>query len=320
MPLDPQAQALLEQMAADNASERDTQTPEEARASMRAMAGLLGAGEPMAHVEDRAIPGPNGPIPARIYTPMGTGPFPVLVYFHGGGWVIGDIETHDGVCRSLCNGTGCIVISVDYGLAPEHRFPAAPEDCYAATAWVAQQAATFNGDASRVAVGGDSAGGNLAAVVSLMARDRGGPSLAFQLLIYPATDLRMQSLSIEENGEGYYLTKRDMVWFRRHYLTSEQDMTNPLASPLLAPDLRGLPPALVITAEFDPLRDEGEAYGQRLAEAGVPTIISRYHGMIHSFVRMAPILDQGKRAIGESCRALQAAFERSHHPAAGDTQ
>jgi len=320
MPLDPQAQALLEQMAADNTPERDTLTPEEVRANMRAMAGLLGAGEPVARVEDRAIPGPDGPIPARIYTPTGTGPFPVLVYFHGGGWVIGDIETHDGLCRSLCNGASCIVVSVDYRLAPEHRFPAAPEDCYAATAWVAQQAATFHGDSSRLAVGGDSAGGNLAAVVSLMARDRGGPPLAFQLLIYPATDLRMESLSIEENGEGYYLTKRDMVWFRGHYLTSEQDMTNPLVSPLLAPDLHGLPSALIITAEFDPLRDEGEAYGQRLAEAGVPTTISRYHGMIHSFVRMAPILDQGKAAIGESCRALQAAFERAKHPAPEHTR
>jgi acetyl esterase/lipase len=320
MPLDPQAQALLEQMAASNMPERDTLTPEEVRANMRAMVGVLGEGEPVARVEDRVIPGPAGPIPARIYTPTGTGPFPVLVYFHGGGWVIGDIETHDGTCRSLCNGAGCIVVSADYRLAPEHRFPAAPEDCYAATVWVARQATTFDGDASRLAVGGDSAGGNLAAVVSLMARDRGGPSLAFQVLIYPATDQRMQAPSIEENGEGYYLTTRDMVWFRGHYLANERDMADPLASPLLAPDLRGLPPALVITAEFDPLRDEGEAYGRKLAEAGVPATISRYDGMIHGFVRMAPVLDQGKVAIGESCRALQAAFARATQPAAEPTR
>ncbi len=321
MPLDPQAQAFLEQMAAYNVPEKDTLTPAEVRANRRAiMVELLGEGEPVARVEDRALPGPDGPIPVRIYTPKGIGPFPVLVYFHGGGWVICDIETHDGLCRSLCNGAGCIVVSVDYRLAPEHRFPAAPEDCYAATAWVARQAATFNGDSSRLAAGGDSAGGNLAAVVSLMARDRGGLPLALQLLIYPNTDLRMQAPSIEENGEGYYLTKRDMLWFRGYYITSEQDMTNPLASPLLASDLHGLPSAFVITAEFDPLRDEGESYGQRLREAGVPTTISRYNGMIHGFVSMAPILDQGKQALAECCRALRAAFERTVRVATGQAR
>ncbi len=308
MPLDPQAQAFLDQMAAYDAPEMDTLTPEAVRADMRAMVGLLGAGEPVARVADQRIPGPDGSIPVRVYTPAGAGPFPILVFFHGGGWVIGDIETHDGLCRSLCNGAGCVVVSVEYRLAPEHRFPAAPEACYAATAWVAEHAAEVGGDAQRVAVGGDSAGGNLAAVVSLMARDRGAPPLAFQLLIYPGTDMRMQSPSIAENGEGYYLTRSDMVWFRGHYIRGEQDITNPLASPLLAPNLRGLPPALVITAEFDPLRDEGEAYGKRLEEVGVPTRVSRYNGMIHGFLSMAPILDQGKAAVGESSRALRAAF------------
>jgi acetyl esterase len=311
MPLDPQAQVLLDQMAAYEAPEMSTLTPEAVRANMRAMVGMLGEVEAVARVADRTIPGPDGPIPVRVYTPAGTGPFPMLVFIHGGGWVIGDIETHDGLCRSLCNGAGCVVVSVDYRLAPEHRFPAAPEDCYAATAWVAEHAAELDGNARRVAVGGDSAGGNLAAVVALMARDRGGPPLTFQLLIYPATDLRMRSPSIEENGEGYYLTKRDMVWFRGHYISSEQDLAHPLASPLLVPDLHSLPPALVITAEFDPLRDEGEAYGKRLAEAGIPATVSRYGGMIHGFVSMAPVLDQGKNAIAESCHALRSAFERA---------
>jgi acetyl esterase len=222
--------------------------------------------------------------------------------------VIGDLETHDELCRTLANESGCLVVSVDYRLAPEHKFPACTEDCYAATKWVAQNAAQFNGDPSRIAIGGDSAGGDLAAVVAHMARDRGGPPLVFQLLIYPATDLRMKTPSIEENAEGYFLTKQDMIWFTNHYLNSESEKENPLASPLLATYLSGLPAALIITAEYDPLRDEGEQYGQRLKEAGVPVTSSRYNGMIHGFVSLGAVLDQGKQAVAECSAALRAAF------------
>lgn len=308
MPLDPQVQILLEQMAALNAPALHTQTPAAVREGMKMQLAMFGSPQPIAHIENHTIPVVSGEIPIRIYTPEGNGPFPVLVFFHGGGWVIGDLDTHDGVCRSLANKITCAVVSVDYRLAPEHKFPIAPEDCYAATQWVAANAAQFHGDASRLALGGDSAGGNLTAVVAQMARDRGGPPLVFQLLIYPGTDFRMNTPSIEENAEGYFLTKQDMIWFTNHYLNNEEDKLNPLASPLLAKDLHGLPPALVITAEYDPLRDEGERYGQRLKEAGVPTTISRYDGMIHGFFSMEAILDKSKLAVAESVKALQTAF------------
>jgi len=308
MPLDPQAQAYLDQMAALNAPPLHTLTPELIRQATSMQRAMLGEPEPVANVENRVIPGPAGDIPVRIYTPSGNGPFPVLVFFHGGGWVICDLDTHDDICRSLTNQAACIVVSVDYRLAPEHKFPAAPEDCYAATRWVAGNAAQLNGDSSRVAVGGDSAGGNLAAVISQMARDQGGPPLVFQLLIYPATDFKANTPSIEENADGYFLSKQDMIWFTNHYLNDEKDKLNPLASPLKASDLSGLPPALIITAQYDPLRDEGELYGQRLKAAGVPVTISRYNGMMHGFLSMASVIDQGKQALAECAAALQAAF------------
>jgi acetyl esterase len=210
------------------------------------------------------------------------------------------------LCRRLTNLTKCIVVSVDYRLAPEHPFPAAPEDCYAATQWVATHAAQFQGDAARIAVGGDSCGGNLATVVALMARDQGGPKLVFQLLMFPGTNFRLNTASMEELGEGYNVTKAQMIWIRNSYVPNEADWTNPLASPLLAPDVSGLPPALIITAEYDPLRDEGEAYGKRLQEAGVPTKVSRYDGMIHDFPDLFE--EPGKQALAEIASALQAAF------------
>jgi acetyl esterase len=261
--------------------------------------------EPVGDVNDQTFPGPDGEISIRIYTPQGNGPFPMLVFFHGGGWVIGDIESHDPVCRRLTNLTNCVVISVDYRLAPEHPFPAAPEDCYAALQWVATHASELRGDATKIAVGGDSAGGTLSAVVAHMARDRGGPPLAFQLLIYPATDMRMNTPSIEENATGYLLTKEDMIWFSNHYLPSAEDKLHPLASPYLASNLSGLPPALIITAEYDPLRDEGENYGTRLKEAGVPVTVSRYNGAIHGFVGL---IELGNQALAEAAAALKAAF------------
>ncbi len=308
MPLDPQVQIFLDQMASLGAPPLHTMTPEQVRAATK-LQPAFGEPEPVAQVENRTIPGPAGEIPVRIYTPSGSGPFPVLVFFHGGGWVICDLDTHDNHCRSLCNGGGCVVVSVDYRLAPEHKFPAAPEDCYAATQWGHQHAAEINGNPTRLAIGGDSAGGNLTAVVAQMARDRGGPKLVFQLLIYPATDFTFSGPSITENADGYFLTADDMHWFTHHYLRDEADKKNPLASPMQASDLSHLPPALIITAQYDPLRDEGETYGKRMQAAGVPVIISRYDGMIHGFFGFP--FDASKRAIDEAGKALRAAFASS---------
>lgn len=306
MPLDPQVQTFLDQMAALNAPPLNQLSPEAARESAR-MQLAFAQPEPVAKVENRTVPGPQGDIPVRVYTPEGDGPFPVLVFFHGGGWVICDLDTHDDACRSLAKGTPCVVVSVDYRLAPEHKFPAAVEDCYAATQWIARNAASLNGDPSRLAVGGDSAGGNLAAVIAQLARDQGGPSLVFQLLVYPAANFNADTTSSRDFADGYFLTRDDMIWFRDLYLNSPNDKNNPLASPALASDLSGLPPALIITAEYDPLRDEGEQYGQQLKEAGVPVTISRYKGAIHAFFT-TPGLDLGKQARAESSAALRAAF------------
>jgi acetyl esterase len=235
-------------------------------------------------VEARAVPGPAGDIPVRVYRPAAGGPVPVLVYFHGGGWTIGSIEGHDNFCRALANRTGCAVVSVEYRLGPEHRFPAAVEDALAATRWTAEHAVELGGDASRLVVGGDSSGGNLAAVVSLLARDAGGPAIAYQLLIYPATDLRRDWPSYHEFGTGYFLEVADMLWFEGHYVRSMADREDWRVSPAAAPDHTGLPPALVVTAEYDPLRDQGEAYGEILRAAGVPAKVVRLPGMIHGFV------------------------------------
>jgi acetyl esterase len=309
MPLDPQTQAVLDFLAASGMPPMHTQTVADARGAMLALGAMGGEPEPVGKVEDREIPGPEGQISVRIYTPEGKGPFPVLVFFHGGGWVIGNIETHDAICRSLTNLAGCITVSVDYRLAPEHKFPAAPEDCYAATQWVAANAATFNGDPTRIAVGGDSAGGNLAAVVALMARDRGGPNLVYQLLIYPATDYYLPGTqSIQENAEGYLLTRDDMIWFLDHYLSGEEDTTHPYAFPLKAGDLSGLAPAMVITAEFDPLRDEGEIYAFQMQKAGVEVTSRRYHGTIHGFVSLSGMIDLGKQALADAAAGLRSAF------------
>lgn len=254
------------------------------------------------------IPGPGPDIPVRIYTPAGPGPFPILAWFHGGGWVVGDLDSADGTARQLTVGANCVTVSVDYRLAPETKFPGASDDCYAATVWAAQHAAELNGDAARLAVGGDSAGGNLAAAVSLMARDRQGPALAFQLLVYPVTDRNFTTASYTDNAEGYLLSKASMEWYWDHYLSDPADASNPYAAPLQATDLSSLPPALVITAEYDPLCDEGEAYGARLKTAGIPTVCTRYDGMIHGFFGMWAALDKGKLAIDEASIALRKAF------------
>ena len=308
MPLDPQAQAFLEQLAATGAPPLHELSVAEARQVIVALFGTQGGPEPVGAVEERTIPGAGGEMPTRLYMPYGTGPFPVLVYLHGGGWVIGDLEAYDATCRALTNAAGCLVVAMEYRLAPEYKFPAAPEDCYAATCWVAANAAAIGGDPRRIAIGGDSAGGNLAAVVAQMARDRGGPALVYQLLVYPVTNYGYDTASYRENAEGYLLTRDAMVWFWNHYLRSAADGNNPLASPLRANDLRGLPPAMVLTAEFDPLRDEGEAYAIRLQAAGVPVTLKRYAGTIHGFFSLGAVLGQGKQAMADAAAALRTIF------------
>jgi acetyl esterase len=306
MPLDPQAQKVLEQLAALGLPPNHTVSPAQAR--INAKARPRAAGPEVAKVEDRQIPGSGPAVPVRIYTPAGPGPFPVLVWFHGGGWVVGDLESADPTARHLAVGAGCVVVSVDYRLAPETKFPGAADDCYAATVWAAQNAAQLNGDASRIAVGGDSAGGNLAAAVSLMARDRKALPLAFQLLVYPVTARDFNTPSYRQNANGYLLTRDGMQWYWDHYLNHAAEAEHPYAAPLVAKDLTGLPPALVITAEMDPLRDEGEAYAQRLQAAGIPTQYTCYDGMIHGFFGMPAVLDKGKQAIAEANTALRQAF------------
>ena len=306
MPLDPQAQYVLEQLASLGLPPNHTVSPEQARANgkMRVRA----AGPEVAKVEDRLIAGPGPEIPVRIYTPEGPGPFPILVWFHGGGWVVGDLDSADGAARYLTVGASCVTVSVDYRLAPETKFPGAADDCYAATVWAAQHAAQINGDPSKIAVGGDSAGGNLAAAVSLMARDRGGPALTFQLLVYPVTERNFTTVSYQQNAEGYLLSRAGMEWYWDHYLDDAAQALNPYAAPLQAKDFSNLPAALVITAEFDPLCDEGEAYAQRLQAAGVATTCSRYDGMIHGFFGMSAVLDKGKQAVDQAAAALRKAF------------
>jgi acetyl esterase len=304
MPLDPQARSLLDQLEAMGAPPLSQQTPEEARAGFAVLAAVAGPPEDPVPTEDRSVPGPAGGIPVRIYRPKRDHPLPVVVYFHGGGWVIGDIASHDTICQRLAAGVPAVVVSVGYRLAPEHRFPAAVDDCDAATSWVSARATEFGGDPARLAVVGDSAGGNLAAVVAIHARHTGGPPIAFQLLIYPGTDMTWSLPSHTENGKGYLLDSDTIRWFGHNYL-ADADPRDPDASPLFADDLSGLPPALVITAEFDPLRDEGEAYAERLRQAGVTVTTSRYDGMIHGFYGLDSVFDAAKRATFETVVALR---------------
>ena len=311
MPLDPQIRTLLDQLALMPAW-YEVPLDEARQQRVQSTPVLNGPPEPVQKVEDREIPGPGGTIPLRIYTPEGEAPLPLLVYFHGGGWVLSNLDTHDMLCRKLANRASCIVVSVDYRLAPEHKFPAAVEDSYAATSWVAEHASELYGDATRLAVGGDSAGGNLAAVTTQIAREQGSPAIFFQFLIYPVTDqypASTQRKSFLENGEGYFLTREGMRRFLHHYLERPEQGSDPRFAPLLTKDLSGLPPALIVTAEYDPLLDEGELYAQRLQEAGVPVTLKRYDGMIHGFFSMAGVIDHSNKAIDETAAILKRAFE-----------
>jgi acetyl esterase len=279
---------------------------QEARARAIAMSRRNVSAPPIADAADRTIPGPGGDLKLRIFTPPGSGPFPVVVYFHGGGYVLCNLDTHDLLCREICHGGGCIVVAVDYRLAPEHKYPAATDDCLAATRWAADNALHFNGDGRCIAVAGDSCGGNLATVTCLRIRDEGGPALRGQLLFCPITDYYdPPTPSYIENAEGYLLTRDSMIWFLDHYLKDPAEGALPYVSPLRYCDLGGLPPALVITAEFDPLRDEGDRYAGRLAEAGVLTEHHCYAGMIHGFYGQFGVLDRSRQAIAEACAWLR---------------
>jgi acetyl esterase len=310
--LDPVNKQILDELAALGAPPIHQMNPVDARRGDLILAAACQGNVPreqLGSIEDRSIPGPSGEIPVRIYRPKAGSPCGALIYLHGGGWVVGSIEGHDEVCRRLSNESGAVVVSVGYRLAPEHKFPAGLDDCYAAVNWVSANAAALAYPAGRVAVGGDSAGGNLAAAVALMARERGGPGLALQLLIYPSISASLDWPSVREFS-GYFVVTEDIRWFMNHYLRSPDDASNQYAFPMNAKDLRGLPPALVIVAEMDPLRDQGEAYATRLRGAGVPTTLSRYDGVTHVFVNMAPRLEAGRKAIKEAGTAIRAVFAR----------
>jgi acetyl esterase len=324
MPIDSQIQEILDQFASLNPLPIPQLSPENARnlptlreAALEVLARNAGkrllnlakpVPEPVGRIHHLLIPGRLGDILARVYTPEGTGPFPVLVYFHGGGWVLANLDTYDASCRALCNSAGCLVVSVAYHQAPEYKFPAAVEDAHEALQWVMENAAQFDGDPARVAVGGESAGGNLATVACLAAREQGGQMPLFQLLLYPVTNFGYDFPSYQENAQAKPLSSDMMPWFWKHYLRSGADGANPFVSPLRVANLSGLPAALIITAEFDPLRDEGEAYGEKLREAGVPVTISRYAGMVHEFFGLAGLVDKARDAVEEAARELKVAF------------
>jgi len=302
MPLDPDAQALLDAAIKAGRPAVETLTPVQARQQIREIRAALKQPQPaVAEARDLSIPGPHGPIPARLYraqAPKAGAAQPALVYFHGGGWVFGDIETHDNLCRSLANVGDCAVISVDYRLAPEHKFPAAVDDSWAAVKWTAENAAALSLDRGRIAVGGDSAGGNLAAVASLMAREN-GPRLTCQILLYPTVDLSLGHDSLRRAGTGYNLTASAMQWFRDLYLNDAAEIEDWRASPLRAKDLAGLPPAFVATAGCDPLCDEGEAYAQRLQDHGVPVVHRHFPGQMHGFAMMSGFLGAADRVLAD---------------------
>lgn len=282
MAVSPELDDILALMNSMEMPELDKLTPEEFRKAFAFPAPEQA--HPVGRVEDRTIPGPAGDLAIRIYTPEGAGPFPVLAYYHGGGFVICDLESHDDQCRKMCSGMKVVVVSVDYRLAPEAKFPAAPEDCYAATLWCEQHMRELNGEPGRLMIGGDSAGGCLAAAVSLMSRERGGPAISHQFLIYPVTHFAFDTGSYSDFAEGYFLERDAMRWFWGHYLAAEADGSNPLASPLLAENHAGLPAATIITAGYDPLRDEGKAYADKLTAAGVPVTYRCFDDMVHGYL------------------------------------
>jgi acetyl esterase len=315
-------QDVLDQLVRLDVLPANTVTPEQARElptpadavmgvlahqmSKRVLSLAMPVPMPVGKIEHRLIPSPQGNVLVRVYTPEGTGPFPVLVYFHGGGWVIANLDAYDASCRSLTNQAHCIVVSVAYRKAPEYKYPAAVQDAYAATQWVMANAALLNGDTSHVAIAGESAGGNLAAAVALMARDQGALLPIHQLLVYPVTNYAFDTPSYIENVNAKPLSRDMMIWFWNNYLSDASDGLNPYASPLRAADLSGLPPATIIGAEIDPLRSEGHAYAQRLQETGVPVSYTCYEGVTHEFFGMGAVVPKAKQAMSEAVERLQA--------------
>ncbi|MGW0247335.1 alpha/beta hydrolase [Nocardia goodfellowii] len=312
MPLKPEARAIV--AAADASFPKlgtEVLDAAEARRILAARPAVAVDPVPVRKVEERLVPGPEGapPVRVRIYHPAGaTGELPAVIFCHGGGFTVCSLDSHDQLCRAMANGVGAIVVSVDYRQAPEHRFPAAAEDAYAVLCWVAELKASLGGDPARIAVAGDSSGGNLAAAVTLMARDRNGPALACQLLIYPMLDPARDTASYHDNAHGYFVTADHLRWYWEQYLGSDTGTDNPYAAPARATDLSGLPPAHIVTAEYDPLRDEGEAYGDRLRAAGVDTEVLRYDGEFHGFFSMADQLPDAREAANRAYSALRDAL------------
>jgi len=309
--LDPDTVRFITAIAAAGLPPLSELTPELARERNITRAFSIKA-EPVSEVSNRTIPGPHGEIPIRIYTPYtpkGEGPFPLLLYMHGGGWVVGTLDDFDPICRSLCAGSGYMVVSVDYRLSPEVKFPVAIEEGYTVLKWISDQASSLGADPERIAVGGDSAGATMATVLTFMARDRKGPKLLFQLLICPATNLaKMDTMSYKSFGQGIWLPQAMMDWYIGYYLAKPGEVSDPYVSPLLETDLSKLPPAFILTSEFDVLRDEAEAYAKRLQEAGVNVKWKRYRGQIHDFIIFGKVLHKAEEALRDCCRELREAL------------
>ena len=312
MTLDPQAKWVLDIAEEKGLPSLDELTPEEAKTAYEERAlTLTYKNVDIGKTIDLDIPGPLGEVPIRIYHPVGmTESLPVLVYYHGGGWVVGSRNTHDGLCRLIANSGPFIVVSVDYRMGPEHPFPAAVVDSVAALNWTADHIGEYNGDADKIAVGGDSAGGNLSAVVSLIARDEKSYLPKFQWLIYPATQMEMSHPSHEKYAEGYFLTRPLMEYFQDHYLKNKEDKRDWRASPLLAPSLSGLPPALIQTAGFDPLQDEAIAYANRMNDEGRQATHTHFEGMVHGFINLGGAIDKATDCVNEGVAALREAFSK----------
>ncbi|RNF38120.1 alpha/beta hydrolase [Planococcus salinus] len=309
MPVNPKIQYFLEQMNAMPAMPMEQLTPEAMRSTENSQL-VAQQKEPVEKVEDRTIPLAGRDIPIRIYTPAGQTPFPALVFYHGGGWVVGSIESHDAICRELANLASCMVVSVEYRLAPEHKFPAAVEDAYEALEWVVSQADELGIDTDRIAVGGDSAGGNLATVACLIAKERSGPRVVHQLLLYPSAGPAADYPSMTENAEGYLLTRDMMGWFQRHYLNSPEDRHHPYLSPILSDELEGMPSATILTAQYDPLRDVGTAYAEKLQSHGVEVFHKNYDDLIHGFANFSSFVPEARDAVAEGASELKKAFEQ----------
>lgn len=309
MPVNPKVQLFLDQLNAMPKVPMDQVTPEAYRSMENQSMNFPQQEESVEKVEDRVLKLAGRDIPVRVYTPKdGKAPYPALVYYHGGGWVLGNLDSHDPVCRMIANEAKCVVVSVEYRLAPEHKFPAAVDDAYDSLDWVATHGEDFEIDPTRLAVGGDSAGGNLAAVACIMAKERKTPEIRHQLLLYPSTGFKEELPSLKENAEGYMLTGEMMQWFRSHYFTNEEDIQQIYASPIFYDDFTGLPSATILTAQYDPLRDAGSAYAVELEADGVDVMYKNYEDMIHGFANFIGFVPEAKQALKDGAKSLKKSF------------